>query len=158
MCTIISCKKQNYNSMLLINVLLALELNSPHGNKPAQCSRASSASMSDQNVTQLVTNILYFHFIYFFIKPKCNFIYLLVVTNSLLIVPRKFCLLGKMSELSRTQFDIGHRVVVVFGKNLAKRRERRCALKVWQWTERCAFVGLRITSLRAVCISSTRYT
>lgn len=55
---------------------------------------------------------------------QSNTIHLLVVTNSLLIVARKFCLLGEMSELNRTQFDFAHRVVVVFGENLAERRER----------------------------------
>lgn len=48
-----------------------------------------------------------------------------MVANSLLIVPRKFSLFGKMSELHRSQFDFAHRVVVVFGKNL-QRRERGC--------------------------------
>lgn len=47
-------------------------------------------------------------------KVLCNNIYLLVVANCLLIVPRKLCLFGKMSELNRTQLYIAHRVVVVF--------------------------------------------
>lgn len=49
-----------------------------------------------------------------FQKVPCINIYLLVVANSLLIVPRKFCLFGEMSELNSTQFNFAHRVVVVF--------------------------------------------
>lgn len=68
----------------------------------------------------------------------------MVVTNSLPIVPQKFCLLGKMFELNRTQFDFAHGVIVVFGKNLAQRREQRCTLDFVcrHRHERCALVCL----------------